>query len=441
MSYDPILSEAAEKSALGSVLIKPLTLTVLQAELSPDDFAIPAYRSVFEAMLALQRRGVAIDVVTVESEMKARRTIGQVEGGLNGLVELAQVVPTAESVAHYARIVRQKAMLRRLRTAAAEVAQEAAGDVGDADEWASAAVARIGATAGGGPTRGESLAQTADALCSDIVRAERGERSDRIPTGMEKLDARLGGGLAAEWLVVPAALTSIGKTSWGLQVVGRGAAERNVAGLIFSLEMSRKELLVKLASVVSRVDTSEFVYAGKPINWDKLNDAIEKVVALENLIRIEEHRNIGHIVMVATAWRAAHPGPAVIFVDYLQKVVGFRGRNQSREEEISSNANALKNLAKDLKCPVIAPAQLDNDAAKENRAPRIGDLRGSKAIEHEANVILGIHRNRLQQNGEADLILLKNRTGPVGKIKMRWRGEWQAFEEWDGHAEEIEDWR
>jgi replicative DNA helicase len=431
VSYGPIISEEAEKAALGSVVLKPLALTVLQAELAPEDFAIPACREVYEAILALGRRHIPIDHVTIWDELVARGTSSRLEGGMGYIVALANATPSADSVSHYARTVRQKAMLRRLRYVAAEVADQASGDVGDADEWAAAAVARIGTATGGGPEKGETLAQTAASLQQDILRAERGERSERVPTGIAGLDKKLGGGMALEWLVVPAALTSIGKTSWGLQVVGRGAAERSIPGLIFSLEMSRKELLVKLAAVIARVDTSEFVYAGRPIDWPKLDAAIEKVMALESLIRIEEHRSIGHIVMVATAWRATHPGPAVIFVDYLQKVQGYRGRSQSREEEVSSNAMALKNLARDLKCVVIAPAQLDNDAAKENRAPRIGDLRASKAIEHEANVIIGIHRNRLQQNGEAELILLKNRTGAVGKVKTRWNGAFQSFEPWE----------
>jgi replicative DNA helicase len=165
---------------------------------------------------------------------------------------------------------------------------------------------------------------------------------------------------------------------------------------------------------------------------------MRRVAALKNLIRIEEHRNIGHIVMVATAWRARNPGPAVIVVDYMQKIVGFRGKNQTKEEEIAGNASALKNLAKDLKCPVICPAQLDNDAAKQERAPRIGDLRGSKAIEHEADVIIGIHRNRLDARGIAELILLKNRNGAIGKVSTNWVGAYQGFDNINENEGEIQ---
>lgn len=426
---EAIQSEQAERAAVGAVLVKPLALTVLRAELSPDDFQTPPARAAYEAMVALDFRRVAIDPLTVADELRARGQLGMFEGGIGGITALANETPTGENVGHYVALVRQKSMLRRLRAECMETSAQAGGDVGDVDQWAAERVAAISAAAGRGRRSKFNLSETAQEVIADLEKAERGEDTPRIATGMARLDAKLRGGMENGFLVVPAALTSIGKTSWAIQVAFRGAAERGVPFFFASTEMSRKALLIKGAASIERVDTSAFKYGGEPVDWRTVNRALGKVVELGDLVTISESRSLGHIVMEMSAWAQRHPGKKLGVVDYIQRVKGFRGRGMSREEEIAGIAQALKSLAVDLDLPIVAPSQLDNDAAKQKRAPQIGDLRESKAIEMEADLIIGLHRDRLAARSVMEQIVLKNRTGAVGKIRNNWEGGWQGFEE------------
>ena len=199
------------------------------------------------------------------------------------------------------------------------------------------------------------------------------------------------------------------ESSLGFQIAFRGAHERQIPALIFSLEMSRAEAFVKGASTLAKVNSSTFAAKTpetKPApeanaaRWATIQRAGAMAAKLSHLVRIEEHRHIGQIVAVATAWRARHPGPAVIVVDHLQKVRGVRGKGVSRQEEVWGVAQVLKDLAKDLRLPAWeVPGQVDNDSVKDKRAPRIGDTRDSKAAEHEADVT-GIHRDRVVGAGK-----------------------------------------
>lgn len=430
MDRVPPHSIEAERAALGSVFIKPLVLAALRAELQTDDFFMPVHREIFDAMLAVEARRMPVDVVSVGDEMRARGTIGRVEGGPAGLLELANAVPTAENVGYYVRTVRQKSRLRGLIAACAEVQAQAYGDVGDADAFMADAVSRVGERAGAGETRSETLAETIDAMLVDFDQQHDEARPAAVvPTGNARLDAKLGGGMGPGWLVSVIAPPSIGKTSWVLNMAVRAAERHRIPCLFFSLEQTRRELAVKISALAGRVGTG----AWKPATLDRkaIISGTAAARRLSHLIRIDEHRTLGHIVMVAAAWRARNPGPAMVAVDYIQRVAGFRARGATKEEEIAGVAQGLKAMAKDLVLPVVCPAAIDNDAQKEQRPPRMGDIRGSKAIEYESDVVLAIHRNRLAARGPAELILLKNRHGQVGKVTATWVGDYQGFDEPD----------
>lgn len=428
MDRVPPHSAEAERAALGSVFIKPLVLSALRAELQTDDFFVPVHREVFDAMLAVDARRMPVDLVSVGDEMRARGTLGRVDGGPAGLLELANAVPTAENVAYYVRTVRQKARLRGLIAACAEVQGEAYGDVGDADAFMAEAVSRVGERAGAGEARSETLAETIDAMLADMDQQyDESRPSAVVTTGNARLDAKLGGGMGPGWLVAVIAPPSIGKTSWVLNMAVRAAERSRIPCLFFSLEQTRRELAVKISALAGRVGTE----AWKPATLDRkaIISGTAAARRLSHLIRIDEHRTLGHIVMVASAWRARNPGPAMVAVDYIQRVAGYRARGATKEEEIAGVAQGLKALAKDLDLPVVCPAAVDNDALKEQRPPRLGDIRGSKAIEYESDVVLAIHRNRLAATGPAELILLKNRHGKVGKVTATWVGSYQGFDE------------
>jgi replicative DNA helicase len=434
----------AEKSALGSVFIKPAVLDMMVATLAPDDFFLPAHREIFDAMIAVAKRDRAVDPVAVADELRVRGHMARISEGAVYLTDLWNGVPTAENAAHYARIVQEKAILRRMIAACADIQSTAYGDFGEFEAFIHGAVQQIAGVA----MRDTAVSETVDELGMRIIdnleRAERGELVQKIPTGITKLDELLEGGMGRGHLVVPCGLTSMGKSSWGVQVAFRGARDRGIPAIIFSLEQPREEILIKGAASLARLDTGKWnVRPGGVVDWKAINRAMSTVSQLSHLIRIEEDREIGKIVAKTTAWRSTLPdpnGPAMAFVDHIQKVAGVRTKSSNRQEEVWSVASALKNLAKDLAMPVVAPAQLDNDAAKEKRAPRIGDIRDSKAIEHEADLVIGIHRDRmpkqlpddsLDYNSECELIALKHRGGRVGKRTVRWMGAWQGFEDRD----------
>jgi replicative DNA helicase len=429
----------AEKGALGSVFIRASAFDQIVGLLrGSEDFFLPAHRDIFEAMLEAKKRKRPIDVIEVAEELRTRGVLARLDGGQMYLNDLANSTPTAEHAAHYARMVREKSTLRRLIAACAEVQSSAYGDHGEHEAFVSEAMRKVSLVAMLDQRRtAESLDETFEKLQDQIENVELGKIVSRIPTGIAKLDRLLRGGMGIGHLVVPIGLTSMGKSSLVYQIGFRNAEQRHIHCLIFSLEMSRQEAFIKGAASLSKYPTDLFnVQPGEKADWKKILEVGGRAAALSKYIRIEEHRTIGEIVAVSRAWRAAlprnedgSPAPAMIGVDHIQKVVGVRTKNGNRQEEVWGVARELKDLAQDLELPVVAPGQMDNDAAKEKRAPRVGDTRDSKAIEHEADLVLGIHRNRMETSGKCELIVLKHRGGTVGKRTVQWEGAWQGFED------------
>lgn len=434
MSPETSWSREAEMGVLGAVLLAPRVLGQLAAVLRTDEFFLPAHRELWDALLAIRSRKQAVEAVTLLDEIKARGRLAMLEGGEGYVLALVNSAPIPEYAYAHAQVVSKNAAVRALKAACAEIAASCEGDPENAATTLREASRLILNITLGRQGATETLAQTGERVLNELEQASIGNATPRVPTGIKDLDWLLGGGIKPGHLVVPCGLTSMGKSSIAFQIAFRNAALRQVPALVFSLEMTREETFVKGAALLAKVDSRIFdpPEQGR-VPWDTVNHAAGKVSDLSSLVRVEECRSIGQIVATATAWRAEFNGPrAVIVVDHIQKVAGIRNKGANRQEEVWGVAKTLKDLAKDLKLPIIAPAQLDNDAAKEERAPRIGDIRDSKAIEHEADVVIGINRNRLEEKGPCELIVLKHRGGRVGKATVHWVGAWQGFEnqEW-----------
>lgn len=416
---------------LGSIMLAPRYLGQLAATLRTDEFFLPAHREIWDALIGMKGRGQSIDPVTLLDEVKARGKTAMLDGGEGYIATLACAAPLPEYVHAHAQVVSKNAAVRALRAACAEIAASCEGDPENAAVTLREASRLILGITLGRQAATETLAETGERVLYELEQASLGHVTPRVPTGIKDLDWLLGGGMKPGHLVVPCGLTSMGKSSIAFQIAFRNAAALKIPALLFSLEMGREETYVKGAASLARLDTRAFdpPEAGGKVPWDLVNEASFKASGLSHLVRVEQCRTIGQIVATATAWRAEFPGPrAVIVVDHIQKVTGVRQKGSNRQEEVWGVAKALKDLASDLKLPVIAPAQLDNDAAKENRAPKIGDIRDSKAIEHEADVVIGINRDRMEEAGDCELILLKHRGGKVGKATVQWVGAWQGFE-------------
>lgn len=420
----------AEQSVIGSVLIFPSCLNQLAAVLKTDDFFLPAHREIWEAFIELRRRQAPIDIGLVGDELKSRDVVGKLDGGEGYLLTCANATPSAENVLHYAGLVGKHRAIRDLVFLSAEAVSlvrnnpEAAAE---AVQKAQAAMLRVILGRNGA---NESLAMTGERVLDEIERAAKGEVISRVPTGIKQLDWKLRGGMRPG-LVLPMGLTGMGKSSLALQIAVRGAAERQIPCLVFSLEMTRGECWSKMAANLARKPSDLFDPVPHTLDdWKAIQRAAANLNELSDLITIDESRTLDQVAARAIAWRSQIKGRAVIVVDHAQKVqVRNDKKNRTREQEVAFVAATLQNMGQDLGVPVISPAQMNDKASDEGRPPRLGDSRESRALEHESPVVIGIHRNREETDTEATLCLLKNRFGQLGPITVSWRGSFQGFED------------
>jgi replicative DNA helicase len=454
----------AEKSVLGSVFIKPAAFDEVATSLGVDDFFQPAHREIFEAMLAIDKRRQAIDVIAVADELKVRGMLARLEGGLAYLNELANGVPTAENALHYARLVREKATLRRLIAACAEVQSTAYGDFGEFDTFLDEAETKVFNVAQ--QNRRETYSATGDLMEEVLhnleVRTAERKAVTGVPTGFTKLDEYTSG-LQPENLIIVAARPGGGKTSWAVNVAMHAALQHKIPVLLFSLEMSKYELMERMLAGEARIDSSRIKrgfleYA----DWkNRIHPASGRLAAAPILIDDSSAINIMEIRAKARRFRAdpryfPPPAPSVdghpprpplglIVVDYLQLARGAQTRrDDNRQQEIADISRGLKALAKDLKVPIIAISQLNREVEKREGKPKLSDLRESGSIEQDADMVLFIHREDMA-GGEtpdgasptaiAECIIGKHRNGGTGSVKMTFIKEYTRFE---NYADEPE---
>lgn len=451
-------SDDAERAALGSVFIKPAAFDEVGTTLESDDFFLPNHRIIFEAMIALEARRQAIDIISVADELKNRSLLSRLEGGETYLLTLANAVPTAENAHHYARIVKEKSTLRRLIAACAEVQSTAYGDLGEFDTFLDEAENKIFKVAQ--QNRRGTYSSTGD-LMEEVLHNLEVRTSERkavtgVPTGFHKLD-ELTAGLQRENLIIVAARPGGGKTSWAVNVAMHAALHEKIPVLIFSLEMSKFELMERMLAGEARIDSSKIKrgfleYA----DWkNKIHPASGRLAAAPILIDDSSAISIMEIRAKARRFRSdpkyfppnlpaetdGHPPPpplGLIVVDYLQLASGGKSRkDDNRQQEIAEISRGLKSLAKDLKIPIIAISQLNREVEKREGKPKLSDLRESGAIEQDADMILFIHREDMQggdtpdaamPTAVAEIIIGKHRNGGTGAVKMTFIKEYTRFE-------------
>jgi replicative DNA helicase len=452
----------AEKSVLGSVFIKPAAFDEVATGLQVDDFFLPAHREIFDAMLAIDKRRQPLDVIAVADELKTRGMLPRLEGGEGYLLALANAVPTAENVAHYARLVKEKATLRRLIAACAEVQSRAYGDFGDFDPFLDEAETLIFKVAQ--QNRRETYASTAEMMEEVLhnieVRAAERKAVTGVPTGFTKLDEYTAG-LQRENLVIVAARPGGGKTSWAVNVAVH-AAMKKIPVLIFSLEMSKFELMERMLAGEARIDSARIKRGFLEYSdWkNKIHPASGRLAEAPILIDDSSAISIMEIRAKARRFRSdpryfpapevvegARPPPpplGLIVVDYLQLARGGGGRKEdNRQQEIAEISRGLKALAKDLKLPIIAVSQLNREVEKREGRPKLSDLRESGAIEQDADLIIFIHREDMAAGDGSDtgptsvaeLIIGKHRNGATGAVKVTFIKEYTRFENYADEGE------
>jgi len=437
----PPHSMEAEMCTLGAMMVEPEAIATATEILNEADFYHPAHRNVFAAIVELYGEGQPADILTVSERLRARGDYESV-GGSAYVNQLIASVPTAANVAHYARIVADRALLRHLATAAAEITKMAHDPEGETKEVVGRAQSLVFAI-GQHLERGDFVhvkELAADAYRRIDDRYERKQRVVGVGTGFVDLDV-LTGGLQPSDLIVLAARPSVGKTSLAMNVATHAALRERVSVAIFSLEMAREQLVEGMISAEARVD-SHRMRTGylSPDDWRAIGRAVGSLYAAP--IYVDDTPGINVLEIRAKARRlTARHDIGLLIIDYMQ-LVSYPGRAENRNQELSFIARALKETARELRVPVVALSQLSRAVEREDRRPILSDLRDSGAIEAEADVVAFIHRPDTQkQSGKreedvgpdaavspAEIILAKHRNGPTGTINLIFHRRHRRFE-------------
>jgi replicative DNA helicase len=431
----PPHSLEAEESVLGGVLLENTALDRALEFVTAEDFYREAHRKIMRAMIELSQRGEPVDLVTLADALKTRSELQDV-GGAAYVAELAEKVPTAANVAYYARIVRQKAMLRSLIQTATEIAAGGYESSADVDQFLDEAEHKIFEIS---ERKVRPQFFRIREIMVDSMKAieqlyERKELVTGVPTGFKDLDAKTAG-LQPSDLIIVAGRPSMGKTAFALNVAQYAALSAKMGVAIFSLEMSKEQLVLRMLCSEARVDQSK-VRAGFAAERDFPKLAVAAGRLAEAPIYIDDTPALSILELRAKARRLKRERESklgLILVDYLQLMRGHDDAN-NREQEISSISRSLKALAKELNVPVVALSQLNRQVeTRAGNRPVMADLRESGAIEQDADVIAFLYRpivyDKNAEERAAEVIIAKQRNGPIGTVPLTFMSEYTRFED------------
>jgi replicative DNA helicase len=424
----------AEQSVLGAMLESQDAIANVVEILNPDDFYKPAHSEIYEATMALFNRHEAIDAITVVEELSRRGTIEGI-GGRPYILGLLEAYPTASSAARYARIVEELALLRRLIRAGNEVQEigfAMPADVADAVDTAEGIIYEVG-----NRRLRDELHQLKALLGENMEQIEqlyeRGEHITGVSSGFSDLDD-ITAGFQRNNLIIVAARPAMGKSSLLNDFALAAALKRTnpVPTVIFTLEMSRHELVKRFLASEAKVD-SQRINRGtlQEQDWGKLSGAMGRLA--EAPIFIDDSANITLVEIRAKCRRLkAKHGLGLVIVDYLQLMQSPR-RSENRQQEVSEISRNLKILARELEVPVLCASQLNRGVEmRADKRPLLGDLRESGSIEQDADLVMFLYRDEVynrdsEARGEAELIIAKHRNGPTDTVKLAFMNQYTKF--------------
>ncbi len=426
----------AEQSILGGILIENEAINRVTEILDADDFYRESHRKIFNALINLSERDEPADLITLTNEL---RKIDQLDsiGGASYLASLIDSVPTAANIQYYARIVKEKAILRKLIQTSTEIITQSYEDRGDVEGFLDEAERSIFEIS-------EKRVRPSFYPIREIVKEsfatieklfKKKEAVTGVASGFKELD-RMTAGFQPSDLIIIAGRPSMGKTAFCLDVAEYAAIDNKIPVAIFSLEMSKEQLVIRMLCSQANVEGTRLRtgYLNES-DWPKLTIAAGSLS--ESPIFIDDTAALSVLEMRAKARRLkADHGLGMVIVDYLQLMKG-RARVESRQQEISEISRSLKALAKELAIPVIAVSQLSRKTEERTgNRPQLSDLRESGAIEQDADLILFIYRdevyNRDPDNpnrGKAEVIIGKQRNGPIGKIDLAFLDKFTSFKD------------
>ncbi|MFN5141120.1 MAG: replicative DNA helicase [Burkholderiales bacterium] len=445
---DPALSQLrlppqsleAEQAVIGGLLLDNTAFDRLADLLRPDDFYRGDHRQIYTAITSLIDKAHPADVVTVH---EALSTIGKAEeiGGLIYLNRLAQDTPSAANIRRYAEIVRDRAILRRLIAVADDIANQALNPQGrDTRSLLDEAESKIFNINEEG-ARGRSGFQSLPDLLSQVV-DRIGQLYDQsnhsgitgVPTGFTDLD-KMTSGFQPGDLVIVAGRPSMGKTAFSLNIGEHVAVDQSLPVAVFSMEMGATQLAMRMVCSVGRLDQQR-VRTGQLVDddWPRLTNAIQKMQ--DSQLYIDETPGLNALELRSRARKLSRQCGqlGLVIVDYLQLMSSASASGENRATEISEISRSLKGLAKELQCPVIALSQLNRSLEQRpNKRPVMSDLRESGAIEQDADVIIFIYRDEVYnpdspEKGTAEIIIGKQRNGPIGTVRLTFLGKYTKFE-------------
>ena len=445
IGLQPPQSVEAEQSVLGAILIDSTCLPDIVGILQPKDFFLRQNREIYEAIYTMFNFSQTIDPVTVLDKM---RELGfyrdtEQENSRNYIRQLMEITPTTAHAVRYANIVRDKAILRGLADAAKDISETVYSQVGTPGEMLESAEKKIYALRKG--ERGDSLEHIGTTLVRVFDNLTELSQSDSnfpgLSTGMRDLDSKING-LNKSDLVLLAARPAMGKTAFALNLCLNVAKKYDKTVAMFSLEMSREQLAMRLLSIESFIDSQKMA-TGKLTEeeWTKLCMACSSLSQTD--IRVDDNASITVAEMNAKCRRLDNLG--LVIVDYLQLMngSGYGKGGDSRVNVVSEISRSLKIMAKELNVPVVCLSQLSRGPeGRPDKRPMLSDLRESGAIEQDADEVLFLYRdeyynpNNEENRGIAECIVSKNRHGEVGTVKLQWIPQYQTFTdlEWK-HAE------
>jgi replicative DNA helicase len=415
----------AEQCVLGGMLLSKDAIADVVEVLRPGDFYRPAHQTIYDAVIDLYGRGEPADPVTIAAELTRTGALARVGGG-NYLHTLIASVPTAANASYYAEIVRERAILRRLVEAGTRIVQLGygaaggmGGDVDDVVDRAQQAVYDVTErrTSDDYVRLDEVMQQAFDEI---EAMGSRGSELYGVPTGFRELD-ELTNGLHPGQLIVVAGRPGLGKSTWGMDALRAASIRNGMTSVLFSLEMSRSEITMRLLSAEARILLSH-LRTGQMTDddWNRLARKMGEIA--EAPLFIDDSPNLSMMEIRAKARRLKQRHDLkLVVVDYLQ-LMSSPKKVENRQQEVAEMSRSLKLLAKELEVPVVAISQLNRGPEQRaDKRPQISDLRESGAIEQDADMVILLHREDFYEKespraGEADLIVAKHRNGPTKDV-------------------------
>ena len=431
----------AEQSVLGAVFISPETMISLADELTPDDFYKPANKIVFKTMLSLLEKGEPIDATTMVSALTNQGDISNI-GGINYVVELVNSTPTSKNVEHYAKLVKEKATLRKVIAELSESLSSAyQGDISinEIIEKTEKSILDIS-----NQNVGNGFRNVADILDTHMQMVETRSQTDGFVTGLSTgfvgLD-KITTGLHEGNLIILAARPAMGKTALALNIAKHVATVERKPAVIFSLEMGAEELIERMVASEGMIPGYHLKTGNLSTDeWKRLVHAQSNLYDVPIFVDDTAGIRISEIRSKARKLSQEMGGLGIIIIDYLQLITGSKREN--RQQIVSEISRELKILAKDLRVPVIALSQLSRSVEqRQDKRPMLADLRESGSIEQDADIVAFLYRDAYYQkehadsqeaNNVTDLILEKNRHGSLGTVKLYFHKEYTKFSSVEG---------